>query len=634
MATSSRTDGANRVEEALVTWVYPQRRRLTALVEAGTFTAEAREEMLRELMEAAVKTLDIERASIWRMRQDASAIECLLMFTQACEPLQMQGMVLERETAPSYFRALEAEHIIAAHDARTDPRTSEFRESYLEPFDIGSMLDAPVFVRGKATAVVCYERMGPPRRWEHWEELVGSTFADFVALVFEAESQQSAIAETLAQSVELHRIVDAHTAALAQSERDLRALLGSAPIALLLVRAGDRSISYANERASALLETTGEISTDFWVHADDREQFTCTLLSAGHVEQLEAELRTAKGKLFWARISATTMRFQGELTFVMGLLDITERRRAAEALRRSESLLRTLLDAAPSPLLVTGVRDDIVRYANAPACALFEVPADELIGHRVPDSFCDLADRRMVMKRLHEEHHIESMTLHLSSARGRSFWGLMNVRTAVLDGEEVHIAGVVDLTVQKELEERLRDLATTDELTGVHNRRHFFDLGSRELARSERHGLMTTVAMIDIDHFKRINDRHGHATGDDVLREFAATLSEHVRSTDIVARLGGEEFALLFPETPLAGAAVTVERIRRAVAERSFRATSDRVTLSAGLVEHHRGESLSDVLSRADEHLYRAKNAGRNQLSMPTRTSEPGRDRAPEHPER
>ncbi|MBX3184005.1 MAG: diguanylate cyclase [Polyangiaceae bacterium] len=638
--TSIPPEGADRVEQALVTWVYPQRRLLTALVEAGTFTAEAKEAMLRDLMEAAVKTLDTERASVWLLRPDGSAIECLLMYVRG-EHSHTSGMVLPRESAPAYFEAIENDHLIAAHEACTDPRTREFREGYLEPLGITSMLDAPVFVRGKAVAVVCYEHMGPSRHWHYWEELVASTFADFVALVFDAESQQRALAESRARAAELHRLVDERTAALAQSEKDLQALLDSAPIALALIRAGDRHLVYANQRANLLFEAEQDPlegdatlsrseTAHLWVHPEDRERFAKDLLSAGYIEQMEVELRTFKGRPFWARMSAKTMRFRGELTFVAGLLDITERRRAAEALQRSENVLRTLLDAAPSPLLVTGADDELVKYANAPACALFEVSLEALIGKRVPESFCDLEDRRVVMQKLRGEGNVEGMTIRLQTARGRWFWGLMNARTAVLDGQEVHIAGIAELTAQKELEQRLRELATTDDLTGAHNRRYFFDLGARELTRTERYAIKTSLAMLDIDHFKRVNDLYGHAAGDEVLRELAAILREQVRNVDIVARLGGEEFVLLFPETPLTGAAVTVERIRRVVEERAFKGVPEgaRVTVSIGLVEHERGESLSDMLRRADEHLYRAKNQGRNRVSVASR-EEAGRDSQP-----
>ncbi len=638
--TSIPPEGADRVEQALVTWVYPQRRLLTALVEAGTFTAEAKEIMLRDLMEAAVKTLDTERASVWLLRPDGSAIECLLMYVRSAQS-HTSGMVLLRESAPAYFEAIENDHLIAAHEACTDPRTREFREGYLEPLGITSMLDAPVFVRGQAVAVVCYEHMGPSRHWHYWEELVASTFADFVALVFDAESQQRALAESLAHAAELHRLVDERTAALAQSEKDLQALLNSAPVALALIRAGDRHLIYANQRADLLFEAEhdplrGDVTlsrgetAQFWAHPEDRDRFAKELLSAGYIEQMEVELRTFKGRSFWARMSAKTMRFRGELTFVAGLLDITERRRAAEALQRSENVLRSLLDAVPSPLLVTGVDDELIKWANEPACALFEASLEALLGKPVPETFCDLEERRVVVQKLREEGHVEGMTLWFQTARGRRFWGLMNARTAVLDGYEVHMVGIAELTVQKELEQRLRELATTDELTGAHNRRYFFDAGARELTRTERYVIETSLAMLDIDHFKRVNDLYGHAAGDEVLRELAAILREQVRNVDIVARLGGEEFVLLFPETPLMGAAATVERIRRLIEERAFKGVPKgaRVTVSVGLVEHERGESLSDVLRRADVHLYRAKNRGRNRVSVGGR-EEAGRDSQP-----
>ena len=162
--------------------------------------------------------------------------------------------------------------------------------------------------------------------------------------------------------------------------------------------------------------------------------------------------------------------------------------------------------------------------------------------------------------------------------------------------------------------ERIQFLATRDDLTGLINRRQMNELIEKELHRHTRNGSLFCVAMIDLDHFKRINDSHGHGAGDDVLRAFAQEGARLVRATDSFGRWGGEEFMLLMPDSALPAAREGVERIRRAAEEMAVRAGDAvlKLTLSAGVVEIVRGESIAHLTERADAALYRAKSYGRN----------------------
>lgn len=162
---------------------------------------------------------------------------------------------------------------------------------------------------------------------------------------------------------------------------------------------------------------------------------------------------------------------------------------------------------------------------------------------------------------------------------------------------------------------RIQELATRDELTGLVNRRHMSHLLERERQRGVRSGRGFSVAMVDIDHFKAVNDHYGHPVGDDVLRAFAQHAPQGLRSTDIVARWGGEEFVLLLPEAALSAARIGVERLRGRIAATPMAHLSGvpiRVTVSVGLTEHIAGESVTQTLERADLALYEAKAQGRN----------------------
>ena len=164
---------------------------------------------------------------------------------------------------------------------------------------------------------------------------------------------------------------------------------------------------------------------------------------------------------------------------------------------------------------------------------------------------------------------------------------------------------------------QLDRLARTDELTQVYNRRHLRTVLDFEIKRGERSFNRLMVAMVDVDHFKKINDTHGHQTGDSVLRELAHLMVRHLRSTDIVARFGGEEFVILLLDTrPDAGIAAA-EKIRRLVEEHAFFNTEGRsigtVTISIGLVSFPTGgETSPALLQSVDKALYEAKNKGRN----------------------
>ncbi len=175
--------------------------------------------------------------------------------------------------------------------------------------------------------------------------------------------------------------------------------------------------------------------------------------------------------------------------------------------------------------------------------------------------------------------------------------------------------------VQAELvksNERLTVMAETDPLTGVMNRRKFLDHARHEFARSQRYGRDMALIMVDIDHFKKLNDTWGHLAGDTALMRTAERLSSSVRSLDFVGRLGGEEFAILLPETPGAAAIALAERLRRVVAEISLPEEHGTIALTAsfGVSARETGDKeLLNILARADRALYAAKRGGRNQVA-------------------
>ena len=168
---------------------------------------------------------------------------------------------------------------------------------------------------------------------------------------------------------------------------------------------------------------------------------------------------------------------------------------------------------------------------------------------------------------------------------------------------------------------RLARLATVDALTALSNRRHLMESGTHELARMRRYGSPMALMILDVDDFKRINDTWGHPTGDRVLQALAQVMNDAVRDQDTVGRLGGEEFAVILPETDQAGAAIIAERIRAAVQDSVMATTDDgtpvRITVSIGVTTlASENDSFEAALVRADNALYRAKEGGRNQVMV------------------
>jgi diguanylate cyclase (GGDEF)-like protein len=162
---------------------------------------------------------------------------------------------------------------------------------------------------------------------------------------------------------------------------------------------------------------------------------------------------------------------------------------------------------------------------------------------------------------------------------------------------------------------RLEHLGVTDGLTGIHNRRFFDEVLPREVSRSRRLGAPMALLMVDIDHFKRFNDRHGHQAGDEALRGVARTLAHHLRSMDFVARYGGEEFAVVLPGADGKSALQTAERLRLAVESAAIGADdeSERLTVSIGSAAcPSDGNDAASLVAAADAALYAAKQAGRN----------------------
>lgn len=245
--------------------------------------------------------------------------------------------------------------------------------------------------------------------------------------------------------------------------------------------------------------------------------------------------------------------------------------------------------------------------ANPMLEALFARPRERLLGADLHILFSP-TERARIAELLGradgQPHDLDALR------EGNPFAAEISIARLREDGRQV--AEIRDVSRRKALEQQLLHLATTDPLTQALNRRAFEERALQALQRSQRQNLPLCLALLDLDHFKRVNDHHGHATGDAVLREFSALCREQARATDLFARFGGEEFVLLLPDSHLDAAAQGLERLRVNLAENDLQGL--RIRVSIGLAEWLPGETLEQLLQRADTALYSAKAAGRDCL--------------------
>jgi len=285
-----------------------------------------------------------------------------------------------------------------------------------------------------------------------------------------------------------------------------------------------------------------------------------------------------------------------------------------EQLREGESRLGLILDTSVLPIFISSRQDGGILFANASAVRLLGLGP----GRHDQGIWVRPEDRSALLARLDQSRRVDDHEALVRTPEDQHFWALIAGITTTLDGEPAYLLTFNDISARKAMEDELRRLASTDPLTGIFNRRHLMDQGERELRRARRYGTDLALLILDIDHFKRINDKHGHGVGDDALKAMVRLCQNHLREIDVMCRLGGEEFVAILPETSDSAAMIAAERLRAAVEENSMTlpdGTDLRFTISIGLTAVRPSDNaLSDVLSRADEALYEAKGAGRNRV--------------------
>lgn len=313
--------------------------------------------------------------------------------------------------------------------------------------------------------------------------------------------------------------------------------------------------------------------------------------------------------------------------------DITRRKTMELRLREAQALQQSILDSS-SQIIFTVDSNLIIRSMNRAGERLLGYQSADLIGRETAYLFHDAGEiearRAALSRKLGRAIRTDELFQFggRKAAPTRQEWTYITkegVRfpaeiylSELIDGEgrQLGFLSVVsDISERKEQERKLHQLATTDPLTGLWNRRYFLERAEQLLRYAHRHKQEVTIALVDVDHFKRINDNHGHDAGDAMLRTVAEVLQDVMRETDLYCRWGGEEFLLALPHTTGEDALGVLERLRSAMSAVVLEHGDAliRATLSAGVSDWRASEStLDQAVRRADRALYRAKGDGRN----------------------
>lgn len=417
----------------------------------------------------------------------------------------------------------------------------------------------------------------------------------------------------------------------------------------LIAQCQDGKVAYINGAGARMLgvkdasELRGMAVVDMFA-GDYREIFSAEpSLLQSEPGMIPVRLSNRAGQAFDAQIMVTSLPSVGH--YMIEARDISSHLRAVAALRRMNETLEcqvvertrelaeerskavearkfveSLLEAVPNPLWWKGV-NGLYRGYNRAFREMHSIGLDDWIGR----SMDEVLDPDFVTI-----SHTADITA-LNTDKRVQFEG----RLALSDGDhhdvvvskiawcshtdrpEGVIGVMMDITERKAMEAELRRMATTDALTGVFNRRHFMTSIATEVERIQRHPRPISALMLDIDHFKRINDTFGHPVGDQAIKAMADICMEAIRNVDALGRMGGEEFAIMLPDTELEAATLVAERIRASVSRISISTPKGPVafTTSIGVAQlTPLDASAGDLLSRADAALYEAKNGGRNKV--------------------
>ncbi|GMR04497.1 MAG: hypothetical protein BMS9Abin23_0395 [Thermodesulfobacteriota bacterium] len=575
-------------------------------------------DLLGFLTEISAKTLGVERVSVWLFNKDNTALRCRDLF-ELTPARHTSGEVVMAADYPDYFKALDVGRAIDAHDARSDPRTCGFMDVYLKPYNITSMLDAPMRMGGKVIGVVCHEHVGPMRRWAEDE----ITFAADIA-----DQAVQAIVEKRRRAVEK---------ALRASELRYRTLFDTASDAVVVID-GKEKIWGFNRTAEKIFGYSGQeiLGRDVTVlmperyrkaHSEAVKRFVETGKSkvAGEVREYEALRKD--GTEFPISITMSPAEIEGGFIFLAIVRDITEQKKKEYELKKLSSVLQYSMNG-----VVITDPEGRIEYVNPTFEKMTGYSREEVMG-RTPsilssgetpvEVYRDLWDTIRSGRTWTGEFKNKKKT-------GAYYWSKIVISPVMgEDGRIKHFFAIQEDVTEKTVSERkLAHMATHDHLTGLLNRSRFTGLLKEWiLCDGAAPGASGALFLINIDRFMFLNDTYGHAMGDVFLRRLGKFLNDNVTALygkyrasrgvePLVARLSGDEFAVFLPYVDAVAAVEVADELRKMVEEARL-GGHGQSTISIGVVLYPvHGKNTGELLTRADAAMMRAKELGRNRAHL------------------
>lgn len=431
------------------------------------------------------------------------------------------------------------------------------------------------------------------------------------------------------------------------SEELFRTVVVTIPFSILFTKRSDNTIFYVNDNAVELFQIDYE--TFIGYHAEllyespvDRIDIINKFLNQGKLQEQEVKFKKKTGEIFIGTITMVPAFYNGEEVILSCVADISVQKLLYRNIAKSEEMMRKLLDSIPDLVLVSDT-EGMINYTSK--------SIDSILGYNpmkdiIPDNVlkliddCQLEYAAFNMKRIFSE---DIGPVEYRYKRNDGSLIDMEVNSTVLSDELKTPFGLVfvarDITERKKAEDiltkskeeiekinkklissynLLKEKSIRDGLTGLYNHQYIIELLEIEIKNVNKTRNDLCLMMLDIDHFKNVNDTFGHQVGDMVLNKIATIITENIRETDYAGRYGGEEFMVILPSLSLKKAILVAERIRLKVQNYIYSIDELKVTISIGL-SNFRNEDAVSFISTADKLLYLAKENGRNRLEVNTR---------------
>ena len=428
----------------------------------------------------------------------------------------------------------------------------------------------------------------------------------------------------------------------------LQILLDSAPVAVIAWNEG-YGVTEWNQAAEhtfgwSRTEMLGKNFTHLLNDEQHLHRVHAAIQQSLHGPRAEAQVqenRTRDGRVLLCAWTNTTYRDEKGVTlgYISIVQDITEQTRIADALSESERRYRTLLEIAPFPVTVSRLKDGALIFCNQRAARQLDLGSNNTEGLYAPKFWEYPEQREAFITQLTETGFVFDHEVQLRSIKGETFWAELSAILIAKPGDasEVFVSfnniterkhaemslhqANMDLQLRlseiEDLQHQLQEQAIRDSLTGLYNRRYLAETLDRETARARREGHPLALVLIDLDHFKELNDSRGHRAGDAVLKQIADHFMQDTRTEDLVCRYGGEEFLVMMPGMGLDKAVERSEHWRQALASLPITVGQETVHVTASFgvaVYPENGINPDQIIHAADTALYAAKRAGRNRV--------------------